>query len=117
MKKYIFLLSLALIFLLVTSGCGVKGPMPPAGVLFTKVTAPESASTLALRTGNLDKVGTSKRGEASATAILGIISTGDAGIQAAMVDGGISQIHHVDYETTIIIYGLVHSLKTIVYGE
>lgn len=65
----------------------------------------------------MDKVGTTKRGEASAIAVFGLISSGDAGIQAAMQNGGITQIHHVDYDTTLVLFGLFHKLTTIVYGE
>ena len=108
---------MALFSFVFVSGCAIKGPMPPAGSLFTNVKAPESASTLALRTGNMDKVGTSKRGAASATGFLGLIAAGDASIQAAMEDGGITQVHHVDYETTLVLWGLFHQLNTIVYGE
>jgi hypothetical protein len=117
MKKRGFCLLIFLVCFLIVSGCAIKGPMPPAGALFTKVQAPESAATLALRTGNMDKVGTSKRGEASATAVLGLISVGDASIQAAMINGGITKIHHVDYDTTLVLSGLFHRLTTIVYGE
>ncbi len=117
MKFKLMVVSIVVFSFVIVSGCAIKGPMPPAGVLFTKVKAPEAASTLALRTGNMDKVGTSKRGESSATAILGLISTGDASIQAAMVNGGITKVHHVDYDTTLVLGGMFHRLTTIVYGE
>jgi len=118
MKKSYFTAVMIVVFCIVfVSGCAIKGPMPPAGALFTNVSAPDSASTLALRTGNMDKVGTSKKGQSSAVGILGLFAVGDAGIQAAMTNGGITKIHHVDYSTTLVLGGLVHNLTTIVYGE
>jgi len=117
MKFRLLVVSIVLFSFILVSGCAIKGPMPPVGTLFTNVKAPESASTLALRTGNMDKVGTSKKGASSASAFLGLISVGDASIQAAMENGGITQIHHVDYETTLILGGVFHRLTTIVYGE
>ncbi|MDY6824647.1 MAG: TRL-like family protein [Thermodesulfobacteriota bacterium] len=117
MKFKLMVVFLVLFSFVIVSGCAIKGPMPPAGVLLTKVKAPESASTLALRTGNMDKVGTSKRGAASATAVLGLFSTGDASIQAAMENGRITKVHHVDYDKTLVLGGLFHQLTTIVYGE
>ena len=56
-----------------------------------------------------------KRGEAKVTGIIGITS-GDCSIAAAMKDGGITKIHHIDYHTKNIL-GLVGEYRTIVWGE
>ena len=56
-----------------------------------------------------------KRGEATQTGII-LFSSGDASIKAAMDNGGIKKIHHVDYKTTTVLF-LYTKQTTIVYGE
>ena len=56
-----------------------------------------------------------KIGRAEAWGIL-VFSTGDASISAAMQNGGITKIHHVDHETQNIL-GIWAKYTTIVYGE
>ena len=60
-------------------------------------------------------VGSAKVGRAEAWGIL-VFSTGDASITAAMQNGGITKIHHVDQETENIL-GIWARYTTIVYGE
>ncbi len=57
-----------------------------------------------------------KQGEAKYTSILGIIATGDASLQEAMQQGGITKIHHIDQQVTNIL-GVIATYKIIVYGE
>ena len=56
-----------------------------------------------------------KVGRAEAWGIL-VFSTGDASISAAMQNGGITKIHHVDHETQNILW-IWAKYTTIVYGE
>ena len=56
-----------------------------------------------------------KIGRAEAWGIL-VFSTGDASISAAMLNGGITRIHHVDHETQNIL-GIWAKYTTIVHGE
>ncbi|MBR1609432.1 MAG: TRL-like family protein [Kiritimatiellae bacterium] len=56
-----------------------------------------------------------KKGEATATGLL-LYTEGDASIKAAMQNGGISKIHHVDYKVKNVL-GIVGSTTTIVWGE
>ena len=56
-----------------------------------------------------------KIGRSEAWGIL-VFSTGDASISAAMLNGGITRIHHVDHETQNIL-GIWAKYTTIVYGE
>ncbi len=56
-----------------------------------------------------------KTGRATAWGIL-VYATGDASISAAMANGGITRIHHVDHETMNIL-GVYARYTTIVYGE
>ena len=56
-----------------------------------------------------------KSGHAIAKHVL-LFGTGDASIRAAMRDGEISKIHHVDHKSTNVL-GLYMSNETIVWGE
>lgn len=57
------------------------------------------------------KVGTSK-----ASSYLGIIAIGDASLDAAAKNGGITRISHVDSHKKSIL-GIINTTETIVYGE
>ena len=59
--------------------------------------------------------GSAKIGRSEAWGIL-VYATGDASISAAMRNGGITRVHHVDQETTNIL-GLYAKYITVVYGE
>lgn len=64
-------------------------------------------------TGN---AGSSKVGTAEAKGYLGIVAMGDASIQAAAREAGITRIHHVDYQAKS--YVGVYTIYTIVvYGD
>ena len=56
-----------------------------------------------------------KTGIAKATGLI-CFSEGDATIKAAMENGGIKKVHHVDYKVKNI-FGIVAEYTTIVYGE
>jgi hypothetical protein len=60
-------------------------------------------------------VGHSKVGESRAEGII-LLSRGDASIQAAMEDGGITRIHHVDSEEFSVL-GIYCEQIIRVYGE
>lgn len=60
--------------------------------------------------------GSSKVGTAEAKSILGIISSGDASIEAAAKSAGITKIHHVDYHAKNILT-FIATYTTYVYGE
>ena len=93
-------------------GCAgtVQAPVePPPGLLYSNTTAPLDV--------DVDKVTLgAKVGEASTTSILGLISTGDAGIKAAARAGGITTIRHIDYRMKNIL-GVYSKYTTIVYGD
>jgi hypothetical protein len=55
-------------------------------------------------------------GQSTATNILGIINTGDISIEAAMKNGKITKIHHIDMKTECVL-GLYAKKTIIVYGE
>lgn len=56
-------------------------------------------------------------GHASCQQFLWAFATGDCSVTAAMKDGGLSKLHHVDDNIKIIVYGLYSELTTTVYGE
>lgn len=106
MKK-VLLSAVAAVALLATS-CAVVPTPVGAGVLYTSVTSGEGVTSNAL-TGK--KVGTS-----SASNILGLVATGNAGIEAAAKNAGIKKITHVDSKKTSIL-GIFSTYTTTVYGE
>lgn len=103
MKKILAILVCGLLL----AGCS-GAPAPAGGLIWTNVSAPIAA------TDNPNKP--TLVGRAEATSILGLIATGDASIRAAVRNGGITQIHHVDYHKQSI-FGVVTTFTTIVYGN
>lgn len=91
--------------LLLTSCAMVKSPV--TGFIYTGTGSPVTATS--------NPIG-SKKGEASATSILGWFAFGDATIQKAAKDAGITKISHVDEKSTSVL-GVVATYKIIVYGE
>jgi len=98
------------------SGCASNlfpGGPTPAGILITNVKSPAQHLTVAT-----DKDAKSmKTGEASASAFLGLFAFGDSSVDAAMKNGGISRVHHVDHKVNLILWGLFLQDTTIVYGD
>jgi hypothetical protein len=78
------------------------------GILYTEVKAPLAATQ--------QQTAPTKVGTAECTSILGLVSTGDASIEAAAKNGGITKIHHVDYESKNIL-GIFGKFTTIVHGD
>ena len=103
MKKTFFYLLVCCFAVFTFSGCAVG----LIGVIYTDTTMPQAATS--------NKVGT-KVGEASATSILNLVATGDAGINAAAKQGGISSISHVDFSEKSIL-GIFTKVTTRVYGN
>jgi hypothetical protein len=102
--------------LMLTSGCATNafpGGPTVAGVVYTEVTSPAQYLSVAL-----DKDAQPlKKGEASNMAFLGLFAFGDAGINAAMQNGGIKKVRHVDHTVQHFLYAIFARNKTIVYGE
>lgn len=89
------------------SGCA-SAVSPISGVLYSNVKAPM------LATDSTDRP--TKIGRSSARSILGVYAVGDASIEAAAKNAGITHIHHVDYQSESIL-GLVADYTVIVYGN
>lgn len=99
-------LALALCCGLGLSGCHSMALGPVVAPLTINMKGPVSAGPAAQ---------SPKVGRAEAWGVL-VFATGDASISAAMQNGGITRIHHVDYETLNVL-GIYARYTTIVYGE
>lgn len=106
MKKSITFIVLGLIPVFLFMGCALVAS-PLIGAIYTDVKAPAGVT---------ENVGSSKMGTASAMSILGLVATGDASIQAAAKNGGITKIRHVDFHSTSIL-GVYAKYTVTVYGE
>jgi hypothetical protein len=105
MKKQVQRLILAATCAAVLGGCAIAHGPVVAPVTWEEK-GPVSAGPAA---------GSAKVGTADAWGIL-VFATGDASISAAMQNGGITRVHHVDHRTTNI-FGIYAKYTTIVYGE
>jgi hypothetical protein len=108
MKKTVVFLVVALFSVILLASCGHIVQSPAAGGIFTEVKAPLVTGPTTARA---TKVGT-----AMAKTVLGLVATGDASIETAMRNGGITRIHHVDYEAKSILF-FYGEFTTIVYGD
>lgn len=107
MKKLLVLGALAASAAFIT-GCGVipmKGNSMAAITIDHVVSGPHVDNS----------VRPAKKGMAKSTAII-LFNSGDASIGAAMRDGGITRVHHVDYDVKNILF-LYNEVITTVYGE
>lgn len=104
MKKVMWFVSLAVTLFFLT-GCATSMPV---GGLYTELKLPITA------TGESGK--NLKMGTAECMSVLGLIATGDASISAAMRNGGITKVHHVDWEAKNIL-GIIGNYKVVVYGQ
>lgn len=90
------------------TGCAMPTGSPLVGTVYTNVTGPVTATA--------SDASMLKSGSATATSILGLIATGDASIETAAKNAGITKIHHVDYNFKSTL-GLFSSYTVTVYGE
>ena len=104
MKKLLSIAALAA----VASGCVCVTPA-------NSVVAPISLD-VQCPAGSVDnEVKPAKMGTATASGII-CFCEGDASLKAAMDNGGIKKVHHVDFKTKNIL-GIIGSTTTIVWGE
>ena len=102
MKKVLVLFGLAM--------CLLWAHPAHAGFIYNNTTTPLLVTDM-----QTDNIKNLKVGEAQIFHCLGIIDTGNAGIQKAAIRGGITRIHHVEAQThTILSIGFT-TVK--VYGE
>ena len=91
----------------VLSGCATGMRQPITGFLYSDVQSPAAATSN--QAGN-------RVGEACASSILGLVATGDATIETARRNGGITMITSVDDSTTSY-FGIYAKYCTIVRGR
>ncbi|MDK2971440.1 MAG: hypothetical protein PWP23_1195 [Candidatus Sumerlaeota bacterium] len=84
--------------------------MPPQGLLFSSIQAPLDANADSTDFSN------EKQGEASSTAILGLFAFGDASLNTAARDGGLTTVNHVDYSYQNILF-FYQQFTIVAYGE
>jgi len=87
------------------SGCASTYPQ---GALLQELKVPMAVTT------NIGK--SSKKGVSECKSYLSMIAIGDASIDAAKKQGGITEVHHVDWEVKNVL-GLIGEYKCIVYGD
>ena len=80
----------------------------PQGILLTDLTLPVAATS---NSGKATKVGT-----ATCTSLLGLVTQGDASLEAAKKNGGITKVYHVDWKAKNIL-GIIGEYTLTVYGE
>lgn len=104
--KALSLSALALLALGLGGCANVSGPAPAALSFY--------AAPVAL--GPQDSAAPSKRGESCAANILGLVATGDASIDTAKKNAGITRVASVDHSSTRVL-GYYARFCTIVKGE
>lgn len=104
MKKSMILVYAAALMLL--AGCASPIPM---GTIYTDVKLPVSA-TANVDTSNL------KVGRSMCKSYVGLVTVGDASIEAAKKNGGIKKVVAVDWKAKSTL-GVVGEYECIVYGE
>ena len=104
MKKIaMFVAAMAVVVL---SGCA---SVVPRGMISSDMTLPITANS---------NMKGSKVGRASCTSIMGFVASGDASIDAAMRNGKIKKVSHVDWKVkSDIPLGIKTVYTTIVYGD
>jgi len=105
--KKLGLVFICILFAFTISACSIGAGAPVSGTIYTKATGPYMATQNSMG---------SKRGEARAVSILGLVGVGDAGIAAAAKDGNITKIATVDQEGMNVL-GVYAQSTTIVTGE
>lgn len=107
MKRVKFLLILLPLIALVLGGCATYIPY---GVIYVGAKGPVAASC------DSTDISSLKVGKAEAQSVLGLVATGDASIETAAKNGGISKIKIVDWHVENIL-GIIGKYTTVVYGE
>ena len=105
MKK--LLSAIAITAAVALTGCATSTPV---GSLYTQVKLPVAVTEAKAASTKL------KVGKAECKSLLGLVATGDASIDTAAKNAGITVIHHVDWEAENIL-GIIGTYRCVVYGE
>ena len=95
--------------LVVVVGCYTAPVMPPAGFVYSGISAPLTTEFSGQDAGL-------QSGEASSTSILGLVATGDCSIEAAAKEGGIRTVEFCDY-TYLNVLGVYQRFTVVAYGK
>jgi hypothetical protein len=95
----------------VLAGCAYGITPVPDGFFFSAVKYPS------YHPGQDTAVGGAKTGVSSAAAFVGLFSAGDASVEAAAANGGITKVKTVSHKTTKILGGAYWKFETIVTGD
>ncbi len=91
------------------TGCLSAPFVPPLGGVYTEVSAPLSVDQ------NKTAV-TAKKGEASSTCILCLVSWGDVSTKTAAQNGGLKTINHLDYSYFNVL-GIYQKTTVTAFGD
>ena len=105
MKK--LLTAIAITAAVALTGCATSTPV---GSIYTQLKLPVAVTEFKATSTKL------KVGKAECKSILGMVATGDASIDTAAKNAGITVIHHVDWEAENIL-GIIGTYRCVVYGE
>lgn len=106
MKRLAALVTAMLLGLSLAGCASVSSPVP--GLMYSNMKLPMAA------TGSAKEP--TRVGRATVRSFFGVVATGDASIQTAAQNGGITEIHHVDYEAQSV-FGVVSDFTVVVYGN
>jgi len=81
------------------------------GIFYTDATYPITATGA-----KVPDLSNLRKGQASATSVLFLVETGDAGIDTAARNGGITKISHIDVNEMTVLF-FFRKLTVTVYGE
>lgn len=109
MKKLSLLAILASSLFFVSCSFWNAPVVPPQGMIYSNTSAPISTNFDSADLG-------SKKGEAYAEGVLGLVAWGDASVHTAAKDGDLQVIEHVDYEMLNVL-GIYTKFTTKVYGK
>ena len=112
MKKLMFAAAVAACGIGLTGCVGTGGPSASSALGLGGI-IDDNCSPASFRIDNTVKA--AKCGQASSKGIV-LYTSGDSSIKAAMDNGGITKVHHIDYEVFNIL-NLFSKATTIVYGE
>ena len=109
------LLAIGVLAGVMTALCGCIGSAPVGGFktpIVAEFKAPLSTDVKPLPPGN-----TLKTGRASTRSYMSLVSSGDMSIAAAMKNGGITNVTHIDYEYRNVAFFMYQEMTIIVHGS
>jgi hypothetical protein len=101
--RRIFTIIALLVVIAMLAGCGA---------VYTRIQTPMKDINAPLHDTAGEKVG-----RASCKSYVWVVVVGDCSIRAAMTDGGIAKIHHVDTDIKTVLAGLYGRVTIVVYGD